>query len=84
MTKLDRVNSMTAAMSPGAHDPSVCTLAILEWRDRASVALRVASHALLEADHLRTRVAELEAELADALDDADDPDPDDGSMAQVA
>jgi BMFP domain-containing protein YqiC len=63
---LDSVKDSAAA--PGTHDPSVCTLAIIEWRQRASAALQVASRAITEGDQLRRRVAELEADpgLSDA------------------
>jgi hypothetical protein len=62
MSKLDSVRSLVAAATPGAHDPSVCTLAIIEWRERAAAALQVASRAILEGNRLRGRVAELEAD----------------------
>jgi hypothetical protein len=55
-----------AKRTPNAHDPTVCQLAILEWRDRALVALRSFSHVQGELDKTKQALEEKTAE-ADGL-----------------
>ena len=67
MSRMDKLVSSAAeslsTRTPHTHDPTVCQLAILEWRDRASAALRVFMHVHTKLDQANVALAAKDAEV---------------------